>query len=256
MVGLRALRGRSAIDRWSRLGARADRLGTDEIAALRDQALTERRALDNFLLQTDARANRLRADLDAMPMPTGTDWRWRPPVLAATLEPAGVVGPESGHGLGEAASLHHDCPLRAMVLTQVPNRAPTDLSPFGLRLEVMAFTGAFLSLSLPLPAEALHGLTRHHILRLETHIGIERGIEIFARVNIQNGPNTDRLQNHLGWMRTSSVNRHVSEFDLAGTEIEEQRLDNAWIDLILEKPRMNAVELRDMIVSRHPRADI
>ena len=40
------------------------------------------------------------------------------------------------------------------------------------------------------------------------------------------------------------------------TDIDAQRLDHAWLDLILERPRMNAVTLRDMVVSRHPRADV
>ena len=243
-------------NRWSRRAARLPRLNAAETAALRDRARAERRAIDAFLLRSDARADRLRADLDAVQLPVGTDWRWRPPVLAAPLDPAGTVGPHSGSGLGMQATLHHDCPLRAMVLTQIVNRRATDLSPFGLRVEVMEFAGAFLSLSLPLPPEALHGLTRHHILRLETHVAIERGIEIFARLNIANGPNTDRLQHHLGWLRTAGINRHVSEFDLSTTDMDAQRLDHAWLDLILERPRMNAVTLRDMVVSRHPRADV
>lgn len=243
-------------ERWRELLARAERMGQDEVAALRDEAKLRRRVLDSFLLETDQAVQRARVALAAMPMPHGTDWRWRPPMLAAPLQPHGVVAPVNGSGLGDSAFLFHDCDLRSMVLTQIRNRRATDLSPFALRCEVMGFTGSFLSVSLPLPPDALRGLTRHHVIRLDTQIGIERGIEIFARLTVENGPNTDRLQNHLGWMKAGSTNRHVSEFDLAETEIDEQRLDKAWIDVILENPRMNAVVMRDIVVSRHPRADI
>lgn len=242
-------------ERWRELLARAGSMGQDEVAALRDEARLRRRVLDSFLLETDEAVHRARAGLAAMPMPVGTDWRWRPPLLAAPLQPHGVVSPANGTGLGDSAYVFHDCDLRAMVLTQIRNRRATDLSPFAIRFEVLGFSGSFLSVSLPLPDEALRGLTRHHVIRLDTLIGIERGIEIFARLNVVNGPNTDQLQNHLGWMKPG-MNRHLCEFDLADTEMDERQLEKAWIDLILEQPRMNAVVLREFVVSRHPRADI
>ena len=46
------------------------------------------------------------------------------------------------------------------------------------------------------------------------------------------------------------------EFDLALTQMNEKRLDKIWLDLILEKPAMNAAMIREMIFSRHLRANV
>ncbi|AXC48586.1 hypothetical protein DRW48_01735 [Paracoccus suum] len=237
-------------------GMRTAALSTAEIDRLRGAARDQRRAIDAFLASTERATRRHSALLAAMPLPAGTDWRWRPPLLSTPLDPAVRIGPPNGEGLGDSAQLFHDCDLRAMILRQVPNLSATDLALYGLRLEVLGFSGGFLALSLPLPAEALDGLDRDHIIRLETEIEIERRIEVFARLNIKNGPNTDQQQAHLGWMQADRRNRHVSEFDLAPTEINPERLESAWLDLIFEAPAMNAVVLRDLVLSRHRRAQV
>ena len=49
--------------------------------------------------------------------------------------------------------------------------------------------------------------------------------------------------------------QRVIEFDLAYTEINEKRLEKIWLDLILEAPRMSAVDIRELYLSRHLRAE-
>lgn len=241
---------------WAAMPARAARMGTDRLADLAEDARGLRRNLDLFLLAADRRAALSRVVLDTLPLPGGTDWRWRPGFMSGRISPSGMAAPESGASLGDAARLFHDCPNAALMLQQVQNTRITDLAAYGLRLEVLGFAGHFLSISVDLPQEALDGLTRNHVLRLETVIEIESEGDIYARLNIGNGPNTDQLLRHLGGMRTGQPNHHVTEFDLAYTEINENRLEKIWIDLILENPVMNAVHLREMIVSRHPRANM
>jgi hypothetical protein len=46
------------------------------------------------------------------------------------------------------------------------------------------------------------------------------------------------------------------EFDLAYTKLNEKRVDSMWLDLIFEGPQMNQVTLRDLTLSRRPRADV
>ena len=46
------------------------------------------------------------------------------------------------------------------------------------------------------------------------------------------------------------------EFDLAYSDLNEQRIEKAWIDLIFEGPEMNRVVLRDVNLSRAPRAAV
>jgi len=46
------------------------------------------------------------------------------------------------------------------------------------------------------------------------------------------------------------------EFDLAYSNINEKRVERAWVDLIFEGPQMNQVVLRDLTFSRRPRAQL
>ena len=61
---------------------------------------------------------------------------------------------------------------------------------------------------------------------------------------------------HLGEIGQGGAHAQVIEFDLALTQMNEKRLDKIWLDLILEKPAMNAAMIREMIFSRHLRANV
>ena len=167
-----------------------------------------------------------------------------------------LILPETGDRLGEGAAVWHDCSERALILEQLPNGGATDLSPFGMRLEVFGFAGSFLSLSIDLPESALQGLTRSHVLRLETGIIAERALEVYARLNIGHGPNTDQATLQLRRFEPGHYSRQVTEFDLAYTPMNEKRLEKIWLDLIFEGPQMNQFVLRDVTVSRRPRAEL
>ena len=43
------------------------------------------------------------------------------------------------------------------------------------------------------------------------------------------------------------------EFDLAYSQLNEKRIERAWIDLIFENPQMSQVILRDLTFGRRPR---
>lgn len=241
---------------WSALAETAETLGPGRLRHLREEALDLRASLDRFLIRADRRAARSRQALDALHLPGGTDWRWRPPFMAGQISPRGVAGPEPGGTLGEGAALWHDCAERALILEQIGNSAATDLSPFGIRLEIFGFSGSFLSLSIDLPTSALSGLTRSHVLRLETGILAERAINVYARLNIGHGPNTDEMTLQLHSFQPGQPSQQVTEFDLAYTQMNEKRLEKIWLDLIFEAPRMNGVQIRELFLSRHLRAEL
>ena len=46
------------------------------------------------------------------------------------------------------------------------------------------------------------------------------------------------------------------DFDMAATRLNEARVERAWLDLIFEGPEMNAITLRDVTMSRRPRAEL
>ena len=77
-------------------------------------------------------------------------------------------------------------------------------------------------------------------------------MEIFARLNVKNGPNTEQIVRELPLDGTDTM----VEFDLAYTKLNEKRVDKLWLDLIFEGPQMNQVVLRDLTFSRRPRAEL
>ncbi|AGT07663.1 DUF6478 family protein [Paracoccus aminophilus] len=241
--------------RWAELADDKQGLASSRKRMLREEALVLRRKLDQFLQRTDRRAEISGEALDAINLPIGTDWRWRPGFMTAPIVPEGVVSPENGARLGQEAAVWHDCAERALILEQMRNHRATDLAPFGMRMEIFAFAGSFLSVSIDLPQDALQGLTRNYVLRLETGLAIEREMSVFARLNIANGPNTDQILVKLDDLTPDAQGHHITEFDLAATEIDERRLQKIWIDLIFERPTMNALEVRELFVSRHLRAE-
>lgn len=240
---------------WAEMAEDVEFMGPGRIRGLTEEALALRASLNRFLMRGDRKAAVSRAALEALPLPGGTDWRWRPGFMAGQINPRGIAAPVAGTRLGDRASVWHDCAEHALILEQVQNPRATDLSPYGMRLEVFGFTGSFLSLSIDLPTEALDGLSRNHILRLETTLAVERPINVYARLNVGHGPNTDELLQLLRGMDGGLQSQQVVEFDLAYTQMNEKRLEKIWLDLIFEAPRMSAVEMRELFLSRHVRAD-
>ena len=240
---------------WNRLSHRIERLGPASLRRLRDEALGLRSSINRILLGSDPRARQSQTTLDALQLPAGTDWRWRPGFMAMPVAPRGMARPAPGSRLGEHATIWHDCPEQALILEQFASAGATDLSPFGLRLEVFGFAGSFLSLAIDLPPAGLAGLTRRHVLRLETTIATEQPLSIYGRMNIGHGPNVDEIAQKFAMIEPGAPHRQVIEFDLAYTETNERRLEKIWLDLIFESPRMSAVEIHELFLSRHLRAE-
>lgn len=245
-----------AVLQWRQIADQAETLRVDTVRNLRDEAGELRNHLDRFLRYTDRRVGRSRAALNALHLPAGTDWRWRPDVLASPLIRSGLVAPESGVRLGNEVALWHDCQARAVMLRQVLNSRGADLAPFGLRLEVFGFTGSFLALSMDLPAAAQDGLGQDHILRIETALTVERPLNIYMRLNLEHGPSVEQLQNYLGYVSPDTKGAIVTEFDLSQSGLGAARLDKAWLDMIFEAPALNAIHIRELFASRYLRAGV
>ncbi|MEN8741328.1 MAG: DUF6478 family protein, partial [Phaeobacter gallaeciensis] len=148
--------------------------------------------------------------------------------------------------------MFHDCSYSELTLRQLRNTREEDLAPFGLRMDVFSFDGSFLSLVVALPKDAGSGLTRQHLIRVDSIIETEKPLEIFARLNISHGPNTEQIVREL-----PLGDRKVTvEYDLAYSNLNEKRIENIWLDLIFEAPDMNQVVLRDLTFARHRRANL
>lgn len=248
-------RARSA-RRWDRLTRQIGSMPLSRLRGVMDEARTLRGSLNRIIARGEARLDRVRPAAVPVDLPAGTDWGWRPSCLTGRITPAGAAAPVSGTRMGEETAVWHDCSHRALILRQVRNDRTADGSPFGITLETLGFSGSFLSVAIDLPPGARDGLTRSHIVRLATLVRVERPMKIYGRLNVGHGPNTDQLLRHLGDLATGRSQALVTEFDLHLTEMNERRLEKLWLDLIFEAPRMNAVWLGDLFLSRHLRAEV
>lgn len=231
---------------------RARSVDYSELRDLRAQARQTRRHLERVLHQADERFLVPRLGSDAIERPLHCDWAWRPSLWRSAMHPIGASSVKTRSTFTDEIFLFHDCPLAEIAVRQTRNTREEDFAPFGLRMEVFAFEGTFLSLAIDLPPSAAEGLKRRHILRLNALVEAEQPLEIFARLNVRHGPNTEQIVRDLSLTPGES---HV-EFDLAHTKLNEKRVDKLWLDLIFENPQMNQITLRDITFTRRPRAEL
>lgn len=240
------------IAKWAR-NARMAR--SADLIPLRRQRLRARQLkahLDQLIHIADERLALPLEGSTSFPKPHNADWAWRPELWRGPLPVPGISGVQTRAMLGNEITLFHDCAFSELTLRQLRNLREADLAPYGLRMDVFQFDGSFLSLVIDLPADAIVDLKRTHLIRLDVIVELEKKIEIFARLNVKNGPNTEQIVRELDVDQTQTV----VEFDMAYSKLNERRVDGAWIDLIFEGPEMNQVVLRDLTLSRRPRAQI
>nr|WP_136636828.1 DUF6478 family protein [Pseudooceanicola onchidii] len=235
-----------------RAEARAARtLPIPALRTLRTRARSLRQTLDQVIHTADERLALPAVGSTIFPTPHGTDWSWRPHLWRAPLPVTGMAAVPARTRLGDEVALHHDCVRSELSLRQIRNDREEDLAPYSLRMDVFAFDGTFLSLAIDLPGDILTGLQKTHLVRLSATIELEKPLEVFARLNIVHGPNTEQVVRELPLTGPETM----VEFDLAYTNLNEKRLEKAWLDLIFEDPQMNQITLRDITFARCPRAE-
>lgn len=245
-------RQRRALQRWQSALHHAETLDLASLRAVRSSARQMRQTLDRVLHVADGRLTLPLIGSDAIQKPLHSDWAYRPELWRGPLSPPGKSAVESKTTFGSEVTVFHDCRVSELTVRQIRNTRESDLAPFGLRMDVFGFDGSFLSLVVELPQSAVGGLKRNHLVRLTALVEMEKPLEVFARLNIQHGPNTEQIVRTL----PKSEAETFVEFDLAYTNLNEKRVDRMWVDLVLENPEMSQVILRDVNFSRRPRAEV
>ncbi|MGC1428884.1 MAG: DUF6478 family protein [Albidovulum sp.] len=243
---------RRVLARWRRLAGRASTADLPGLRSFLGSVRQLRRELDRVLHVAEGRLANPSAGPVAIRKPLMADWVWRPEAWSGPITPSGQAEVEDRFAFGEEVTVFHDCHHSELSVRQVRNSSAHDLAPFGLRLDVFRFDGSFLSLALDLPAGGSEGIRRSHVIGLNIVVETERPLEIFARLNIKHGPNTEQIVREVSLTEPDVL----VEFDLAYTKMNEKRVERAWIDLIFEGPEMNQILLRDLTMSRRPRADL
>lgn len=238
--------------RWRSAAQGADQTDLGTLRNQRLQARELRSYLDRLVHVADGRLALPMIGSNAFPKPHGTDWSWRPELWRGPLPTPGLSSVQTKSMLGDEVTLFHDCAYSELTLRQLRNTREEDLAPYGLRMDVFKFDGSFLSLVVDFPKEAVVGLGKSHLIRVTAIIETEKPLEIFARLNVKHGPNTEQIVREL----PLDGEEIMVEFDLAYSKLNERRVEKAWLDLIFEGPDMNQVIIRDLTFARHPRATI
>jgi hypothetical protein len=243
---------RCILRQWGRVARDADNLDLRTLSLLRGRAREIRRRLDRLIHVAEGRLTLPAVGSNAIIKPLYTDWSYRPELWRGPLSPPGIVAAESKTEYGDEVKVFHDCRITELTLRQIRNTRERDLAPYGLRMDVFRFDGSFLSLVVELPVNAVKGLERRHLVRLTTVVEVEKPLEIFARLNIKHGPNVEQIVRELP-MNSDEI---VVEFDLAYSKLNEKRVERMWLDLIFEGAEMNQIILRDVALTRRPRAEM
>ncbi|WP_171176867.1 DUF6478 family protein [Ruegeria sp. HKCCA4633] len=243
---------RKALDRWRRAVQNAQDVGQADLKIQRDQARVLRGQLDQLIQVADSRLIRPKIGSRQFPKPVGTDWSCRPDLWRGPLAQTGIASAPRKSSLDAQVSLFHDCPLSEIAVRQIRIRDARDLAPFSLAVEVFSFEGSFLSVSVDLPEDAIQDLSREHLIRMESVINCEKPSGMFARLNIQHGPNSEQVLREL----CPSESQKAVDFDLAHLPLNERRIEKIWVDLIFETPKMNRMVVRDLTFCRFHRADL
>lgn len=239
-----------AMRRWRLAAQKSDDLDLPALRQQRNQARELRTHLDQLIHAADGRLALPAIGSSFFHKPHGTDWSWRPELWRGPLPMLGIASAPNRSSLGGELTLFHDCSQSELTLRQCRNLREEDLAPYGLRMDVLRFEGSFLSLVVDFPSEAAEGLSRGHLIRVDTEITSEKPIEIFARLNIRHGPNTEQIVRELP-LGEEDV---MVEFDLAYSRLNEKRIEKIWLDLIFEAPDLNQVVIRDLTLCRVRRA--
>jgi hypothetical protein len=238
--------------RWAHAAEAAPEMDSFALRALRAEARGIRRHADRVIESADLRLGVPALGASLPQMPLGTDWVWRSDAWRGPMTEPGVVAKGDRTPLGEDRALYHDCPLGEVAVRQIRNEHEADRAPYGLTIDVFGFRGSFLSLAMNLPEAGVSGLKSRHLLRAELVMETDRPIRAFARLNIKHGPNLAQLVSDL----SSDGRERVAEFDLAYGDIHDSRVERAWLDLIFNDVAMTNIILRDVVISRRPRAEL
>jgi Family of unknown function (DUF6478) len=237
---------------WRRQADGAVDMDLADLRRLRGEARQVRREVERLIVLADDRLSPPVIGSNRLPRQVAGDWAWRPAVWRTPVRPAGVAAAPSPTELDGETALFHDCRASEVTIRQIRNRRETDLAPFGLTIETLRFDGSFLSLAVTLPEAAAGQLGARHLVRLDVVVECERPTGFLARLNLRHGPNAEQIVQSV----PAGDGERSAEFDLAHTGLGGRRVERAWIDLFIEAPEMNRVTLRDLTVSRRPRAEL
>ena len=249
---LRKLMVRKVQDGWARVANEAPGMKKAALRVWSGRARAMRREINRVIHVAEQRLAMPAIGSDLPRQPLGTDWVWRPDIWCGPVPVTGHVAEAARTVISDDVTLFHDCARPEVIIRQIRNVAERNLAPLAVSIDAFSFDGSFLSLAIDLPEAAVAGLQLRHLIRVETVVDAERPIDIYARLNISSGPNLEQIVRDM----PAEGRQRLVEFDLTYSQIDEKRVAKIWLDLIFSRPAMNRISLRDVTVSRRPRAEL
>ena len=233
---------------WARAHRHVQRLAGDELRQLRNAYRDTIGHMRAVTRHADAELGAQGAQLSPSG-PPGSERILRPAAWRTAWDIPGAVAPRSGQRFGKATAIFHDCAKPEIVLRQHRNTKAQDAAPFSVYLDVLRFEGSFLSVAIDIDPALLSGITKEHIVQMDLLLMPADATGLSARLNVRNGPNTEQILEH----PRKGTRGFQFEFDLAYSQLNENRVDAGWIDLLIEDPKGRHLELRDCVTSRRMR---
>lgn len=251
MVHLMRYLDKYILQKWRRHSQKSADVALHELSNLRIEAGKLARVLNEFLTAADNRIRRPRVGEMRFPVPHGTSWSWRPEIFRLPLQPNVLLAVEPSSGFGNHLKVFHDCPLGDVIVHQARSTEAVTLAPFAVAVEVFDFTGSFLALIVDFPPDGVKGLVHEHVLRIETQTKTEHPLTGYVRLNIEHGPNKEQFVEDI-----ILGGENLVEFDFAHSNVNVNRIEKAWLEIIVNNPEMNMLEIKDVRISRRLRAAI
>jgi len=179
----------------------------------------------------------------ATSLPHRTVWTGRPSVWRSPQDRQSFET-RSGAELGPGVKLFHDADTQTLAIALKQQT--------GLEIKFNAFAGTFCSIVLDLPSDATNGLGRDHILDIEIAADTDTPLDMFVRLNVKHGPNTEQIIRRVGLDEGPAK----IEYDLWYSQIVARQVKNAWVDVIFENPRSQIVQLSDIVLALRWRAPL
>ena len=107
-------------------------------------------------------------------------------------------------------------------------------------------------MALDVPRARAASVKLSDILQVSLDITMDFPIDLYARVNVIHGPNSEQMVRKMEWQN----GRLSAEFDMAYSKVNDKRIEKIWIDLIFERPSMNLLQMGDFLVVCMPRAEL
>ena len=249
---LGGLRHRLARQYWTATSARLATLPPADLKIVQRRARALSRLTKTVADRSGSQLLRGHDDPTHVPLSGRATWAFRPQVWAQSIAPSCRAPVQSQSRLGDALTFYHDDPAAGILARQFAHKDDRHASHCGLILEVFGFAGRFVSAAIDLPDAAWRGIGKSELIRLRSHVVADKSTTITARINVRHGPNTDQI------LRGIDLDRHdnVVEFDMFYSAIEPDKVSGMWLDIIWENPAMNRIVINDLVLSRHPRANV